>query len=91
MNYSVLFRKIHRIFVLIILVLIIAMAITGTILKYGSDPNGMLRYIHNQLSPFFTIALAVMAFTGTYLYLYPWWAKRKIKAVQKQEQNTEKK
>ena len=92
MNYNALFRKIHRIFVLLILVLLGAMAATGTILKYGSDPNGVLRYVHNQLSPFFTIALVIMAFTGTYLYFFPWWAKRKQnKAMQKSEQNLEKK
>jgi len=72
-------RKIHRIFVLIIAVLSIIMALSGIILKYSFISAkmtfldlGMIRYVHNQLSPFFTIALMIMLVTGLLIYLTPW-------------------
>lgn len=70
-------RKIHRVFVLIISVLILIMAGTGTILKYPGITTvipfdlGVVRYIHNNLSTVFTIALLVMMATGLALYLIP--------------------
>lgn len=76
-------RKIHRIFVLIIAVLSIIMAFSGIILKYPFISTkmtfidlGMIRYIHNQLSPFFTIALMIMLVTGLLIYFTPWLNKK---------------
>jgi len=72
-------RKIHRIFVLIITVFSIIMAFSGIILKYPFISAkitfldlGMIRYVHNQLSPFFTITLMIMLVTGLLIYLTPW-------------------
>ncbi len=84
-NYYMLSKKVHRIFVLIIIVLGAIMAVTGLDLKYPIvQDNGVLRFVHNNLSPFFTIVLAIMALTGAYLYFYPWYTKRKAqKAAEK--------
>ncbi len=77
-------RKIHRIFVLTIVVLTIIMAGTGSLLKYSSFASkisfidlGLVRYLHNNLSPWFTLALVIMTLTGLVMYFYPWYIKRK--------------
>ena len=71
-------RKVHRILVLAIVITLIAMGVTGLVLKYGSD-DGTMRYIHNNLSPLFTIILVIMAVTGLYMYIHPWLARRRLK------------
>jgi len=69
-------RKIHRVLVLIITSFSFFMAITGVMLKYpkigyklGLDGQ-IIRYIHNQLSPWLTITLMLMAGTGLFMYFY---------------------
>jgi hypothetical protein len=75
-------RKIHRVFVLVITTLSVLMAVTGIFIKYSSIANffnldqSLLRYIHNELSPFFTFTLLLMAATGIYLYLFPYLKKK---------------
>jgi hypothetical protein len=64
--------------VLIITALVLVMAGTGTMLKFGSfglADLGMVRYIHNNLSPFLTLVLVVMIVTGGAMYLTPWLVK----------------
>jgi hypothetical protein len=61
------------------------MATTGAIMKYSAVFSkymsfidlGMVRYIHNNLSPFFTAALGLMALSGLYMYFYTLPARKK--------------
>lgn len=85
MNTYQLSRKIHRLLVLLITVLGLAMAGSGLLLKYPSFVSqslsfidlGLLRYLHNRLSPWFGILLTLMALTGVVMYFYPVYMKRK--------------
>jgi hypothetical protein len=77
-------KSIHRYLVLIVSTLTILMAGTGIMLKYlflpmalGFDP-GTVRYIHNQLSVLFTIALVLMMLTGIIMYIFPLLKKKTI-------------
>lgn len=71
-------RMMHRLLVLVMVVLTLIMAITGSMMKYPLavrlifflDPV-FARYIHNMISPFFSFALLGMAATGLYMYFYP--------------------
>lgn len=71
-------RKIHRIFILVISVLTILMAGTGVLLKYtfvaakfSFIDLGLIRWIHNQMSLFFSITLVGMMLTGVVMYVFP--------------------
>lgn len=80
-KYYLISKKIHRILVLIITVLSLLMALTGLMLKYPAfNLNlinlGLVRYLHNQLSPLFGIVLTLMIITGVWMYLYPELQKR---------------
>lgn len=73
----ILSRKLHRILVIVLCLLTILMAGTGTILKYTFVSAklpfidvGLTRYLHNQLSPLFTIALILMMTTGIIMYIF---------------------
>lgn len=78
-------KKIHRIMVLFLIAFILFMSVTGTMLKYSGFSTkylgfldlGAMRYLHGNLSPFFAIALTLMALTGLYMYIYPELQKRK--------------
>jgi len=70
-------RKIHRTMVLVMVVLIFIMSPTGAIMKFPEISKTFsfinpltARYIHNQVSPFFSIALMIMLLTGGYMYLF---------------------
>ncbi len=77
-------KKIHRLLVVVIVLVTIIMAGTGTILKepelakflFKLDLN-WVRYLHNQLSPIFTVILTVMALSGLVMYWYPWHTRRR--------------
>lgn len=79
-------RKIHRLLVLVVLTLTLIMTITGTIMKYSSFfsknapwlDQGLARYLHNQLSPFFAVVLFFMALTGLYMFCFPYLVKQKL-------------
>lgn len=82
-KYYLLARKIHRYLVLITVTLIIFMATTGGLLKYtffsAKIPFidlGLIRFLHNNLSPFFSFILFLMAVTGSFLFLFPYLPKR---------------
>jgi hypothetical protein len=70
-------RKIHRIFLFATTFLVLVMGFTGIFLKYTSFSAqlhinlSLMRYIHNQISPFFAVALGAMMLTGLYMYIYP--------------------
>ena len=78
-------KKIHRLLVLVMIFLTTLMASTGTLLKYNAsvaehfpafDLN-QFRYIHNNLSVIFTIALVLMTISGTLMYFIPYLMTRK--------------
>jgi H+/Cl- antiporter ClcA len=71
-------KSIHRILLLIILFIGVLMSMTGILLKYtflASKFNfidlGQVRYIHNNLSPAFSIVFFMMALTGIIMYIFP--------------------
>lgn len=76
-------RKIHRLFVLLMLVVGFLMMSTGFTMKYPElspfDPD-QARLLHNTLSSYFAIVLAVMMLTGLVMYITPWLLKRTQKA-----------
>ncbi len=80
-------RKIHRLLVLIITALMLVMAGTGVVMRYPAFflekfPKlnaGQLRFVHNKISTYFSVILALMVITGLYMYLHQWWARRKAR------------
>jgi len=80
-------KKIHRYLVIIIISLGLLMTTSGVLLKFPEIASnyltfinmGFVRYIHNQLSTYFGIALFLMTLTGTWMYFYPMWKQRKNK------------
>ena len=75
-------KKIHRILVIVIITLGIIMSVTGTTLKYPFFARlfnldlGLIRQLHNNLSPFFVVVLLLMSLTGLMMYSYPLLRKR---------------
>jgi len=84
-NYYLTSRKIHRYFVGIVLILTAIFVLTGLELKFSFWDTGLARNLHNILSPIFAIVLVIMACTGLYMYVYPWYAKRKTNSAVKEE------
>jgi hypothetical protein len=78
-------KKVHRILVLIIITLGLFMGATGTLLKFSAFSAkyfsffdlGLIRYLHNQISIYFSIVLLLMIFSGTWMYVYIWLKGRK--------------
>lgn len=75
-NFYLMTRKIHRLFVLPIIALTILFVLTGMVLKFPVFfapiiDAGFARYLHNQMSLFFAIFLTGMALTGAVMYFYP--------------------
>lgn len=82
-KYLQIAKKIHRVLVLATIVLSVVMGLSGILLKYSTIALvlpfvdlGSVRYIHNQISPFLTVVLLIMATTGGLMYLAPWLTKR---------------
>ncbi|NTU73303.1 hypothetical protein HGB07_03995 [Candidatus Roizmanbacteria bacterium] len=77
-------KKIHRVLMFVISITTIIMGTTGILLKYSFVTTkflpfidlGAMRYVHNNVSPLFTILLVTMAVTGIYMYFYPILQKR---------------
>ena len=81
----VLSKQIHRLLVFAITILLVVMSFTGILLKYSfiADKfsfidSGYIRYLHNSVSPYFSIVLFLMLITGLYMYLFPILRKRTI-------------
>ena len=79
MNPSIylLAKKIHRLMVLVMVVLVFIMSPTGAIMKFPELAKTFTfinpltaRFVHNQVSPFFSGALMIMLLTGGYMYLF---------------------
>lgn len=76
-NLFLLSKKIHRFLVFIIAIIGIIMAGTGILLKYTFIVTKLsfidlrlIRFMHNNLSPVFTIVFLVMLVTGLLMYLF---------------------
>ena len=70
-------KKIHRIMMSVTITLVLVMSSTGGLLKFpqlaeavGVD-SGLIRFLHNQFSLFFSMSLMLMMLTGLALYLIP--------------------
>jgi hypothetical protein len=78
-------KQVHRFLALIILVLGLLMIVTGLLMKYtvfvASNLNfislSFVRYLHNNLSTYFSVVLFIMIITGAWMYFYPGWLARK--------------
>lgn len=85
-------KRLHRYLVLIILGLTLVMAGTGVFLRYPSwsvwlptwFDMGQVRYLHNQVSTYFAIALGVMVLTGAFMYFNTLWVQRKQEKIHEQ-------
>ena len=96
MNVYLFSRKIHRLFVLLITALALVMSGSGLLLKYPEFVSrslsfidlGLLRYVHNRLSPWFGVLLVLMALTGVIMYFYPVYTKRKLAGMRKDSENS---
>ena len=78
MKYYILSRTIHRLLVLVISFTTLIMGVTGVVMKFPKIANifpfidlGMVRFLHNSLSPIYGILLVVMMITGLLLYFLP--------------------
>ena len=82
-------RKLHRLFLFAVVALTLIMGTTGLLMKYtwlGAGLNidqGLIRYIHNQLSVYFAIVLAVMISTGLFMYIFPFLARSRANRQQR--------
>jgi len=87
-------RTIHRLLVLVILTMVLGMSLTGLALKYSATTLKLfsridlarVRYVHNQLSPYFTGVLGLMALSGLGMYILPPLIGRRARARQKETQ-----
>ncbi|PIY71603.1 hypothetical protein COY87_05335 [Candidatus Roizmanbacteria bacterium CG_4_10_14_0_8_um_filter_33_9] len=77
-------KQIHNLLVVFISVTGVAMALTGTILKFPFITNlfpfinyQLVRQLHNQLSLIFTFAFMIMAATGIVMYIFPGLKRKK--------------
>lgn len=72
-------KKIHRVLLYLAIFLIVFMGFTGLILKYTDIvynffpqiDSGLMRYLHNEFSIYFSIVLFAMLVTGTFMYVFP--------------------
>jgi hypothetical protein len=67
-------KTIHRIFMYATTFLVIIMSGTGTILKFPLKFRSLdlayIRFLHNELSIYFTISLFLMMISGIYMYIF---------------------
>ncbi|EKE13952.1 MAG: hypothetical protein ACD_12C00733G0004 [uncultured bacterium] len=71
-------KKIHRFLVTLIAIIGIVMSMTGMLLKYTFIAAkftfinlGLIRFIHNNLSPIFAVVFLGMLITGLVMYFFP--------------------
>ena len=79
-------RQIHKLLIFVMTFLTLLMTFTGLLLKYSNIVNTLpfinltlMRYLHNNLSPFFAVVLILMLITGLYMYVYPTLKKSSLK------------
>lgn len=76
-------KTIHRLAMFALIVLTILMGMTGLYLKYSwlnkllPFDLTLLRYLHNEMSPYFVLILTVMMATGVVMYIFPLLRKNK--------------
>lgn len=72
-------RIVHRLLVLVVTTLVLTMSLTGMSLKYTTTTLRLfpaldiaqLRYVHNQLTPYLSAVLIIMALSGLGMYILP--------------------
>ncbi len=82
-----LFRMVHRLLVVVVTALVLTMSLTGMALKYTTTTLKLfpaldiaqLRYVHNQLTPYISIVLIIMALSGLGMYLLPPMIRRRVR------------
>lgn len=79
-------KSIHRKLVLLMIPIGSIQAFTGVILKYELFfrktfflDTVVVRSLHSSLSVYFTMILTGMMLTGSYVYIYPWFARQRLK------------
>lgn len=78
-------KKLHRITMYSTVLLIFIMGISGTIMKFEDFFEQfdfinlrILKYIHSEMSIYFSIALAIMTISGVYMYIFPLLKKKSL-------------
>lgn len=76
-------KTLHRLSMFGMVGLGLIMGLTGSLLKFEVISSvipvfdlQLVRYLHNELSPFFSLFFGVMSLTGIYMYWFPWYSKR---------------
>jgi ABC-type Na+ efflux pump permease subunit len=88
-------KTIHRLTMFAMIGFSFIMGITGTLMRFAFFATVMpgldltlVRFIHGQFSPFFSIILTIMMASGTYMYWFPWYSRRQAQKVAKVPTNT---
>lgn len=83
-------KTLHRTALFGMVILSLLMGATGSIMRFPVtadrllNPNFQLvRSLHSQLSPYFSIFLILMMLSGLYMYFFPWYTKRQVSKKQK--------
>jgi uncharacterized iron-regulated membrane protein len=83
-------KTLHRTALFGMVILSLLMGATGSIMRFPVtadrllNPNFQLvRSLHSQLSPYFSIFLILMMVSGLYMYFFPWYTKRQASKKQK--------
>lgn len=69
-------KKAHRMIILPMIMLAVILSSTGAALKFPNVFSSVVdvkqaRYLHNQMSLFFSIFLFLMSISGLVMYIYP--------------------
>ena len=71
-------KSLHRLSLLAMVGLSLVMGLTGTWLRFPMTASGvidldlaLLRFLHYQFSPWFSIIIGIMTTSGLYMYWYP--------------------
>jgi len=74
-------KKIHRLFMFLVIFLTFIMWLTGQVMEEGWPimTDFQARSLHRLASKFFTVTLFVMITTGLVMYFYPIYKKIKAK------------
>jgi len=74
-------RKIHRLFIFLVIFLTLVMWLTGQVMEQGWPimSDFQARNLHRLAGKFFTATLFIMIVTGLVMYFYPIYQKMKAK------------
>jgi len=74
-------KKIHRLFMFLVIFLTFIMWLTGQVMEEGWPimTDFQARSLHRAASKIFTISLGLMILSGLVMYFYPLYKKMKVK------------